>query len=232
MRVLQMATNVVYCRPRNDDDAKRALLSLLGKLTHNNVEIIAQRILEVQPSLGVLEGFVERLHNCAAREPKYSGMYAVLCSTLATGSGVIANNATFGSIFKRSLLQKCQSEFECTFALVLSLPESEEKEKTISKLFGIVEFIGSLYLQSMIPAIVINSCIRTLAENETGPMLEALCKLLSKVGHKLETSCTSGTAMNEAFFSRLSLLSRSTELPPRIRFQLLDLLERKESLWA
>ena len=93
-------------------------------------------------------------------------------------------------------------------------------------MLGNIRFIGELYKESMLTEIIVHAFIRKLigefqhAEDEN---VEALCKLISTIGHMIEHS--KAKEHIDAYFDRMKKMSNTQGLPSRLRFMLKSLID-------
>lgn len=154
-----------------------------------------------------LDGVTDLVFNKAVNEPKFSVGYAHLCLHLSSCSDKMQID------FKRSIITKCQHEFEQNVAnqhtmdaalqpLNERLREAQQlnDEKRCNeikcqiideeamlrrRLVSTVRFIGALYNCELLTNRIMNWCINSLISG-TDEKLECLCKLLTTIGEKLE----------------------------------------------
>jgi translation initiation factor 4G len=86
---------------------------------------------------------------------------------------------------------------------------------------GNIQFIGHLYRKKMLTEKIMHECIKKLLADVAAPKqedLECLAKLMSTVGRQLDNP----NAKNhmDAYFQRVSMLSKNMSLESRIRFML------------
>lgn len=126
-------------------------------------------------------------------------------------AGEKSNKDTNQAVFKKELLNKCQTEFNTHVAnensireklkpiqqelsettdnnrkLELTVQLEEEERKLRRRSVGTVRFIGELYRQNMLLTSIMEWCVVTLLKIGTEEKLECLCKLLTTVGEKME----------------------------------------------
>lgn len=160
---------------------------------------------------------------------------------------------TMGKIFKESLLQRCQNEFEFDHIAVLkeirenvdfSPEDRNEKEILLKKrITGHMRFIGELYMKDLIKANVIKSCcLDVLIESVQEEELVCLCKLFQTLGARLEKYFLDKSRQKKnksknmqdiipQYFERVLQIA---EVHPssRVRFMLRDLADMRSNDWT
>ena len=114
------------------------------------------------------------------------------------------------------------------------------KRKEIKKrMLGNVQFIGELFKQGMLTERIMHECVLKMLggrdgngaamRNPDGEEVEALCKLVTTIGLKLDHERAKNYM--DTYFCRLRLLSRHPRLEPRTKFMCADLIELRKSKW-
>ncbi|KAL3135011.1 hypothetical protein ABBQ32_007959 [Trebouxia sp. C0010 RCD-2024] len=105
--------------------------------------------------------------------------------------------------------------------------------KARQRALGNIQFIGHLYRKKMLTEKIMHECIKKLLADVEAPKqedLECLAKLMSTVGRQLDANPKAKMYMN-AYFERVSMLSKNMTLESRIRFMLQDLIELRYNSW-
>ena len=159
-----------------------------------------------------------------------------------------------GALFRKYLLNRCQEEFERGWALDLpEQPEAAEEEGNKKpgeavmlsdeyylaaaakrKGLGLVQFIGELFKLGMLTERIMHECVRKLVDYKGVPdeaEVESLTKLLRTVGANLD-STEKGRPMMDMYFQRIDSMMRMDDLPSRLKFMLLDLLDLRRANWV
>ena len=136
--------------------------------------------------------------------------------------------------------------------------EQDRKSHKKNKL-GNINFIGELYKKEMLPPVVLTGCIDVLlpkdGEDPEEDSIEMCCKLLTSVGQNLDRQGggkggkrnkrgkdgkDSGKKKNkpsiqredvDAFYTKLTAIRELETLPARVNFQILDLIDLRNSRW-
>ncbi|XP_055299644.1 eukaryotic translation initiation factor 4 gamma 3-like [Sitodiplosis mosellana] len=208
--------------PNDIDVLCKRVRGILNKLTSEKFE----PLLEQMRALNIdnnekLSAVISLVFEKAIDEPNFSQAYAQLCQKLSKPmeekeenelrSGEKSNKDTKTAVFKKTLLNKCQIEFNThvanenalreklmpmhielnetndqnrKFELTMQLEEEERKLRRRS--VGTVRFIGELYRQNMLLTSIMEWCVMVLLNIRTEEKLECLCKLLTTVGQKME----------------------------------------------
>jgi hypothetical protein len=152
--------------------------------------------------------------------------------------------------FKRMLLLKTQKEFERKVDLNAfenaiewdSLTDEDKAKKKIEcarqsrdakkRMLGNIKFIGELFRQRMLSPKIMHHCLTTLLKEMTHPdeaYIECCCNLLKSIGKLIDTK--SGKEYIKAYFERLEILGKHSELSTRVRFMCQDICETRRNRW-
>lgn len=228
------------------DHIFRRVRGILNKLTPEKFDKLSLELLNVGiDSQVVLKGVILLIFDKALEEPKYSKLYAQLCHRLCEDVPNFEPPSSTISSFRRLLLNKCQDEFEnrskATEAFdkkdgPLTEEECEQYHLAKEKMLGNIKFIGELGKLEMLHEGILHKCIQQLLEKKKNTQirdmaedLECLCKIMSTVGPRLDTS--KAKAWIDQYFSRIESYARNEELPSRIRFMLQDVIELRANEW-
>jgi translation initiation factor 4G len=198
----------------------------------------------------------------ATDEAHWASMYAKFCKRmLETMSPDIkdesildknGNVVSGGNLFRKYLLNRCQEEFERGWKI--DLPEKPEGEKGEEKTeeavmlsdeyyiaaaakrrgLGLVQFIGELYKLSMLTERIMHECVKKLVDYTGIPdeaEVESLTKLLKTIGANLD-STEKGKPMMDVYFTRIQSMIDTPDLPSRLRFMLMDIVDLRRARWV
>ncbi|KAK1750650.1 hypothetical protein QBC47DRAFT_91328 [Echria macrotheca] len=194
----------------------------------------------------------------ATDEAHWASMYAKFCKRmLETMSPDIrdenitdknGNVVSGGALFRKYLLNRCQEEFERGWKV--DLPEVTKSGKpgeaellsdeyyiaaaAKRRGLGLVQFIGELFKLGMLTERIMHECVRKLLEFQGIPdeaEIESLTKLLRTVGAVLDSS-EKGRHMMEVYFQRINGIVDLPELPSRLKFMLMDIIDLRKARWA
>lgn len=197
----------------DNEQLYKTVRSILNKLTADNFHILLEQIKSQNiDTIEKLNGVIELVFEKAIDEPNFSAAYAQLCKQLTTNCFALKSE-NIAAPFKTKLINKCQQEFErnvadgnsikaklmpiqeklnnCTddnLKIYYRLELIEEEQKLRRRSVCTVRFIGELYRMDMLTASIMRFCIKTLLDSRSEEKLECLCKLLTTVGKKLETT--------------------------------------------
>ncbi|KAI6714245.1 hypothetical protein PZA11_002700 [Diplocarpon coronariae] len=198
----------------------------------------------------------------ATDEAHWASMYAKFCKRmLETMSPDIkdesitdknGNIVSGGNLFRKYLLNRCQEEFERGWKMDLpDKPEGERGEEKSEEAvmlsdeyyiaaaakrrgLGLVQFIGELYKLSMLTERIMHECVKKLVDYTGIPdeaEIESLTKLLKTIGSNLD-STEKGRPMMDVYFQRIQAMVDTPELPSRLRFMLMDIVDLRKKRWA
>ncbi|KAL1840883.1 hypothetical protein VTK73DRAFT_3644 [Phialemonium thermophilum] len=193
----------------------------------------------------------------ATDEAHWASMYAKFCKRmLETMSPEIRDEnitdkqgkvVSGGALFRKYLLNRCQEEFERGWKVDLPKPKegkAGEAELMSDEYYiaaaakrrglGLVQFIGELYKLGMLTERIMHECIRKLLEFQGVPdeaEIESLTKLLRTIGGNLD-STEKGRACMDVYFTRMKSIIELPELPSRLKFMLMDIVDLRRANWA
>ncbi|QQK44721.1 Armadillo-type fold [Penicillium digitatum] len=193
----------------------------------------------------------------ATDEAHWAPMYAKFCKSMLESmspeikdENIRDRNGTVvagGSLFRKYLLNRCQEEFERGWKTNLpEKPEGTTEEVAMMsdeyyiaaaakrRGLGLVKFIGELYKLGMLTERIMHECVKKLVDYEGIPdeaEVESLTSLLRTIGASLDAS-EKGPAMMDAYFARIHLMIETPNLPSRLRFMLLDIVDLRAARWA
>jgi translation initiation factor 4G len=198
----------------------------------------------------------------ATDEAHWASMYAKFCKRmLETMSPEVRDDrikdrngqiVSGGNLFRKYLLNRCQEEFERGWAV--NLPEKPDEEDDGKKTgeaallsdeyyaaaaakrrgLGLVQFIGELYKLGMLTERIMHECVHKLVDYKGVPdeaEIESLSKLLRTIGANLD-STEKGRPMMDAYFQRIQTMMDLPELPSRLKFMLLDVMDLRRANWV
>jgi translation initiation factor 4G len=162
------------------------------------------------------------------------------------------NVVSGGNLFRKYLLNRCQEEFERGWKM--DLPEKPDGEPGDAKEtaeatmlsdeyyiaaaakrrgLGLVQFIGELYKLSMLTERIMHECVKKLVDYTGIPdeaEIESLTKLLKTIGANLD-STEKGKPMMDIYFGRIQAMIDTPDLPSRLRFMLMDIVDLRKKNW-
>jgi translation initiation factor 4G len=164
------------------------------------------------------------------------------------------NVVSGGALFRKYLLNRCQEEFERGWKVDLPEREGEENKASEGKSgeaallsdeyyvaaaakrrgLGLVQFIGELFKLGMLTERIMHECVRKLLEFQGIPdeaEIESLTKLLRTIGANLD-STDKGRPMMDAYFQRMRGIVDLPDLPSRLRFMLMDVVDLRRAHWT
>ncbi|KAF8648538.1 hypothetical protein AX16_006242 [Volvariella volvacea WC 439] len=98
---------------------------------------------------------------------------------------------------------------------------------------GLIKFIGELFKLSMLTERIMHECIKKLLGNVDDPEeeeIESLCKLLTTVGHLLDTP--KAKQHMDVYFSRMKDLNKNPNISNRMQFMLQDVIDLRDRKWV
>ncbi|KAF7921230.1 uncharacterized protein EAE98_008656 [Botrytis deweyae] len=198
----------------------------------------------------------------ATDEAHWASMYAKFCKRMLEtmspdikDESIVDKNGNIvsgGNLFRKYLLNRCQEEFERGWKI--DLPEKPEGEREDAKTeeaamlsdeyyiaaaakrrgLGLVQFIGELYKLSMLTERIMHECVKKLVDYNGLPdeaEIESLTKLLKTIGLNLD-STEKGRPLMDVYFARINAMMEQPELPSRLKFMLMDIVDLRKKGWA
>lgn len=257
LSVGQGATGLAGPAPGGDghmapDVVQRKVKSNLNKMTPNNFMRISDQILLIagqskdETDGRTLRQVIQLTFEKATDEAHWAQMYAEFCKRMLESmspeikdEGILDKNGQVvvgGALFRKYLLNRCQTEFERGWKIdIPAKPEGESEEAAMlsdeyyiaaaakRRGLGLVRFIGELYKLSMLTERIMHQCVHKLVDYEGVPdeaEVESLTSLLKTIGQNLDSN-ERGVAMMDAYFTRITTMINAEGLPSRLRFMLM-----------
>lgn len=193
----------------------------------------------------------------ATDEAHWAAMYAKFCKRMLENMSPEVKDVTItdkngnvvsgGALFRKYLLNRCQEDFERGWNVDMPEPkEGESKEAALMsdeyykamtikrRGLGLVQFIGELFKLGMLTERIMHECVRKLLDFKDEPdeaEIESLSKLLRTIGGNLD-STEKGHAFMNAYFERITNLTQAPDLPSRLKFMLMDIVDLRKKQWA
>ena len=233
---------------------KRQVMSQLNKITLDSCDVITSKISDISiTEPWQLDLIVGSVFDKAVIEHHYSEMYADMCIQLRNRwpelpytfiNEETGESNTIAITFARTLIEKCQNEFDAIPASLEPTEEERERLKNDSadleilrskkkeKILGNMKFIAQLYLRQLLSTNVISSVVNQLLSEEFPEehYIECVCMFLQNVGAHLEIRAK-GLTLLDAFFDQLRGLVESEQYPKRIQFMILNLFDVRSGGW-
>ncbi|KAK4226079.1 hypothetical protein QBC38DRAFT_444954 [Podospora fimiseda] len=248
------------------DMVQRKVKAALNKMTPEKFDKIADQILAIasqsknETDGRTLRQVIQLTFEKATDEAHWASMYAKFCKRmLETMSPEIRDEnitdktgavVSGGPLFRKYLLNRCQTEFERGWKVDLPpVPEETKDPKTgeaamLSDEYyiaaaakrrglGLVQFIGELYKLGMLTERIMHECVHKLLEFKDMPdeaEVESLTKLLRTIGGHLD-STEKGRPMMDIYFARIESIINLPAMPSRLKFMLMDIVDLRRCGW-
>lgn len=238
-----------------EEELRRAVQSLLNKICPENVNPIADKIVETKVgNTNELEMVIGLIMKKAHSEPHYCETYADLVYKLKTEMPEFPSpDGGKATSFKSTLLNCCQSEFEAMIeggedrdAAEASLDKEEiefRRKQKKTRTLANMKFIGHLFLRQLLTAKIIGSVIQDLAMCERADsvpaehIVECMCELLNNIGYTMESLPMGKVPLAQVCGRLMDLKQRKDSsgkqvYSKRIQFQIQDLLDTRSAGWT
>lgn len=234
------------------DVVQRKVKSNLNKMTPNNFMKISDQILLIaaqskdETDGRTLRQVIQLTFEKATDEAHWAQMYAEFCKRMLESmspeikdEGILNKEGQVvvgGALFRKYLLNRCQTEFERGWKMNLpDKPEGQSEEAVMlsdeyyiaaaakRRGLGLVRFIGELFKLGMLTERIMHQCVHKLVDYEGMPdeaEVESLTSLLKTIGQNLDGN-ERGTSLMDAYFQRIQGMMNTEGLPSRLRFMLL-----------
>ena len=234
------------------DMVQRKVKSNLNKMTPQNFPKISEQILLIagqskdETDGRTLRQVIQLTFEKATDEAHWAQMYAEFCKRMLESmspeirdEGILdkAGNVVIGgALFRKYLLNRCQTEFERGWKTDLPpKPEGDTKEEEMlsdeyyiaaaakRRGLGLVRFIGELYKLGMLTERIMHQCVHKLVDYDGVPdeaEVESLTSLLKTIGQNIDENDKGRPAM-DAYFTRIAAMIETEGLPSRLKFMLM-----------
>ncbi|KAI7861261.1 armadillo-type protein [Spinellus fusiger] len=243
----------------------RKVKALLNKLTLEKFDSISDQIWEYahqsskEENGQSLRTVIQLTFDKACDEPPFAGMWAQLCRKMynlmvdcddirdTTFKDSKGNFVSGGNLFRKYLLNKCQSDFERGWKFTVpELTEANKAEIMMSDEYyaaakakrqglGLAQFIGELFKRGMLTDRIMLECLTKLCSkpNETeDEEAETMCKMLVTIGKDLDTTSRRNKEWMDTYFDRMREMSNSPKITSRIKFMIQDVSDMRKSKWV
>jgi translation initiation factor 4G len=240
----KVKSNLNKMTPENFDRISEQILNIVSQSKHESDGRTLRQVIQLT-------------FEKATDEAHWAPMYAKFCKRMLESMSPeikdenikdkAGNVVAGGSLFRKYLLNRCQEEFERGWKV--NLPPKPEGESEAAALMsdeyyiaaaakrrglGLVKFIGELYKLGMLTERIMHECVKKLVDYEGIPdeaEVESLTSLLRTIGASLDVS-EKGHAMMDAYFGRITMMMDTPNLPSRLRFMLLDVVDLRSANWV
>lgn len=227
---------------KQDDAAiTRQIRSVLNKLTLERFGPLLQQLFAIGISTQEhLEVLMHEIMEKATTQHHFINMYTDLCMSLQ--EWCVQNNIGDGakrSSFKHILLNECQNSFERYLKPPEHLKElrgedmveAEVKYKTA--MIGNIRFVGALLAKNMVASsVIIHVTTELLSKPDVPDALECLAAFLTTVGGMFDNRPDwKYRDQLRKVFQDVERLSRDSNVLPRIRCLLSDVLDLRKAGW-
>ena len=219
---------------------RKKILGTLNKITNDNFKIISEELVkivlhDVNTQIQLHEVVVQ-IFNKIILEPNYMTMYVDLCSRLS-------NVSVKGEVNQNNRIIKRQRYYRCSFKkelldIVMHEYKNQLKESIAGEMSSVMKkkmvnsiyLIGELYVAGIVNFGIIHRYIQnTLYMNPSSDeSLEALCKMISISGKKMDNSNHSRNLDNYLYkFDQIKNTKNG-----RMKFIMIDVIDLRKQNWV
>lgn len=210
----------------------------MNKLTQDNFDIMYIQLVGSGISRPEhVKIVVDEIFSKASSEHSFVKMYAELCSWvhawLSDGHGKLEDPR----IFKRTLLAKCQENFETHLRAPQDFSDLDPDERAEAQLkwkiemLGTFKFIGALLEKGTLASRILLLVTTSLLKDPTPSSLECLSVFLTSIGPCFDNKEWCHYSELSEVFEQVRSHRRNTDLPSRTRFLLQDVLDLRTASW-
>ncbi|MCL7030779.1 hypothetical protein MKW94_020984 [Papaver nudicaule] len=184
----------------------------------------------------------------AVLEPTFSPMFALLCSHLCEKLPPFPCDEPGGKeiTFRHILLNTCQEAFEGAENLKaeirrMTAPDQEmerrDKERMLKlRTVGNIRFFGELFKQDILTETIVHDIVKVLLGPDLKTLpdeadIEAICHFFNAIGKQLDER-PENRRINDSYFIRLKELATHPQLPARLKFMVLDVMDLRRNKWV
>lgn len=258
---------------------KKNIQLILNQLTSENFQKLCEKLYKEIDCVETLEivqtkiydkAVLDQQQNPAPGQPTFVELYARLCQILVQDNQPI-NPATGepgklffhpdqpsveakGGQFRRSLLNRCQEEFERpSQGRSEDWQQLSEDDRYIKQMkekrraLGNVDFVGQLFLHGLLAEKTLHHCFKLLLEkhyvifenfssagspppqDSDFDQLESFCKLLTTVGRTIERP--QAKQFMDSYFGHLQQIMGQPTIIPRMKFHIEQIIELRRCNW-
>lgn len=220
---------------------RKKILCTLNKITNDNFGVISEELVKIVlqdvGTQGELHEVVEQIFNKIVLEPNYMPMYVDLCfrlSNISVKGEVYVNEKPNGNkrqrycryFFKKELLDIVMHEYKNRLTESINGEISSAKKK---KMVNSIHLIGELYIVGMVNPSIIHHYIQDTLHMEppSDESLEALCKMITISGKKMEDSQYSKYL--DTYLHRFSQIKDTKK--GRLKCIMMDVIDLRKKNW-
>ncbi|KNE60767.1 hypothetical protein AMAG_06125 [Allomyces macrogynus ATCC 38327] len=217
---------------------------LLNRLTPENMEKLQGRFVEPLESMAALKSITALIVKKSFDEPKYASLYAQLtlymCRFMVPFSTMDQSEEAFKMVrtaTRKLVITACHDQFQHrpTWADKstgkISEEEFEEVVKIKGKALGNMRFVAELFNFQVISVKVMVSIVKELLQRASEEDLECLMTVMTTAGRRMDHAFPPGD-MDKFFAILTNLIESQTDMLPRVRFGLMDLVALRRNGWA
>lgn len=203
--------------------------SILNKLSDKNFNELAQELIDLQISKGEhVVKLVDLIFQKAIIEKKFSTIYSKLSKELSSYY-IYEDDNSKPIHFRDILINKCESMFRDCLT-----PENNPNKilKFKEQIIGCMIFLAELYNNGLLINKIIYSCIMQLilkanlniTINGSHYIIDSICTILTVAGPMF---CEDNKQQSMVIFEKLEEIKKSSQLPKKDMFVIMDLLKEK-----
>ncbi|CEP01557.1 MI domain-containing protein [Plasmodiophora brassicae] len=220
------------------EQAESAILVILNKLTPETFMKLSDQAATITVTgAETLERLCAKMFEKAIDEASFASMYAQFIARLSAKLPTFRNEDGQQIDVRSTIITRCYHLLtqgpDRTHLESLQEPElSEEQQKIKSRQTGNVILMGELFKHGLLAEHVVHVSIEMLLTNweasQSVDDVESLIPFIQTVGSFVDKQ---SPAKMDEYFGRITSMSKSKSLLPRLRFMLMDLIDLRRNRW-
>ena len=207
-----------------DDKLVLQITSILNKLSSNNIEQLAEEIINLNINTeDIMVRLVNTIFNKAISEEKFCSLYAELTKYLSFYYIEIDEKKIY---FRELMINKCQNMFSDAISLPQELEiENNSKFANKKQVLGSIAYIGELYNHGLLTDKIIFTCFKLIFMKinlKKAYIIDIMCLLIKSVREKFSKKCHTDY---DTCINHIKSLQTDSRISQKDKFAIMDILE-------